>query len=71
MPNRKRPLVLEKPDLELLQALADGKSVGDAAAEMALSSWALRYRLFRIKKVIPAKNLINLVVEAVRKGYID
>lgn len=71
MPNRRRPLELTEIDLALLQGLADGKSIGDLAGEIGESQWALRYRITRIRYLIPSKNLVNVVVEAVRKGYID
>jgi hypothetical protein len=71
MPNRKRPLVLDETDIALLQGIADGKAVSDIGGELALSSWALRYRLTFIRRVIPSKSLPNLIAEAVRKGHID
>jgi DNA-binding NarL/FixJ family response regulator len=72
MPNKKRPLVLTETDIALLQGLADGKCLADIGGELGISSWALRYRLSFIRKILPGtKTLINLVAEAIRKGHID
>jgi DNA-binding CsgD family transcriptional regulator len=71
MPKRKALPALTELDLAILQGVADGKIISELAAELGLSSWALRYRVTRIKTVIPSKNYVNLIAEAIRKGHID
>lgn len=71
MPRSKKPLDLTETDIALLQGLADGQKLTDIAAELHLNSWALRYRITVIKRALPAKNFVNLIAEAIRKGHID
>lgn len=63
---------LDARDLGVIQSLADGETLLQIAKRLGHHRKTLEVRLFHIRKVIlPSKTNLNLVAEAIRKGYID
>jgi DNA-binding NarL/FixJ family response regulator len=65
------PADLQPKDIQLLQALADGKKFKQIGEEMGTSEQCAKNRSKRLYVILPAVNGPNAVATALRRGLID
>ncbi len=61
---------MDPDDLEVLRAIANGRSPAEVAEELGVSEHAVNRRLIRIRRELGAPNTVAAVVTAVRRGLL-
>lgn len=61
---------ISQEDIEILRVLADGCPLDEASRRLAMSGSTIKRRVVAIQRALGARNRIQAIVAAVRRGLI-